>query len=117
MRPDCALEVVRGLRRDDGSVADTLVKGDRVRQAQVGLRLRALRPIAAGDEITFCYLPDLDLETEFRERRKQLAARGWKFVCHCERRVAEARAFLDSSRGDSSSDDDEGPGVVVEAIF
>ena len=59
--PNCALEVVRGLRRDDGSVADTLVKGDRVRQAPVGLRLRALRPIAAGDEITFCYLPDLDL--------------------------------------------------------
>jgi hypothetical protein len=59
--PNCALEVVRGLRRDDGSVADTLVKGDRVRQAQVGLRLRALRPIAAGEEITFCYLPDLDL--------------------------------------------------------
>ena len=59
--PNCALEVVRGLRRDDGSVADTLVKGDRVRQAQVGLRLRARRPIAAGDEITFCYLPDLDL--------------------------------------------------------
>ena len=59
--PNCALEVVRGLRRDDGSVADTLVKGDRVRQAPVGLRLRALRPIAAGEEITFCYLPDLDL--------------------------------------------------------
>ncbi|CAH0367699.1 unnamed protein product [Pelagomonas calceolata] len=115
--PNCALEVVRGLRRDDGSVADTLVKGDRVRQAPVGLRLRALRPIAAGEEITFCYLPDLDLRAEFRERRKQLAARGWKFVCHCERCVAEARAFLDSSRGESSSDDDEGPGVVVEAIF
>ena len=115
--PNCALEVVRGLRRDDGSVADTLVKGDRVRQAQVGLRLRALRPIAAGEEITFCYLPDLDLSAEFRERRKQLAARGWKFVCHCERCVAEARAFLDSSRGESSSEDDEGPGVVVEAIF
>ena len=59
--PNCALEVVRGLRRDDGSVADTLVKGDRVRQAQVGLRLRARRRIAAGEEITFCYLPDLDL--------------------------------------------------------
>jgi len=115
--PNCALEVVRGLRRDDGSVADTLVKGDRVRQAQVGLRLRALRPIAAGEEITFCYLPDLDLSAEFRERRKQLAARGWKFVCHCERCVAEARAFLESSRGESSSEDDEGPGVVVEAIF
>ena len=54
---------------------------------------------------------------EFRERRQQLAARGWKFVCHCERCVAEARAFLDSSRGDSSSEDDEGPGVVMEAIF
>ena len=113
--PNCALEVVRGLRRDDGSVADTLVKGDRVRQAQVGLRLRALRPIVAGGEITFCYLPDLDLRAEFRERRKQLAARGWKFVCHCERCVAEARAFL--GRSESSSDDDEGPGVVVEAIF
>ena len=68
--PNCALEVVRGLRRDDGSVADTLVKGDRVRQAQVGLRLRALRPIAAGEEITFCYLPDLDLRAEFRDRRR-----------------------------------------------
>ena len=113
--PNCALEVVRGLRRDDGSVADTLVKGDRVRQAQVGLRLRALRPIAAGEEITFCYLPDLDLRAEFRQRRKQLAARGWKFVCHCERCVAEARAFL--GRSESSSDDDAGPGVVVEAIF
>ena len=113
--PNCALEVVRGLRRDDGSVADTLVKGDRVRQAPVGLRLRALRPIAAGEEITFCYLPDLDLRAEFRQRRKQLAARGWKFVCHCERCVAEARAFL--GRSESSSDDDEGPGVVVEAIF
>ena len=53
---------------------------------------------------------------EFRERRRQLAARGWRFVCHCERCVAEARAFLDSSRGESSSDDDE-DGVVVEAIF
>ena len=72
--PNCALEVVRGLRRDDGSVADTLVKGDRVRQAQVGLRLRARRPIAAGDEITFCYLPDLDLRAEFRERRRPV----WK---------------------------------------
>ena len=113
--PNCALEVVRGLRRDDGSVADTLVKGDRVRQAQVGLRLRALRPIAAGEEITFCYLPDLDLRAAFRERRQQLAARGWKFVCHCERCVAEARAFL--GRCESSSEDDEGPGVVVEAIF
>ena len=97
--PNCALEVVRGLRRDDGSVADTLVKGDKVRQAQVGLRLRALRPIAAGEEITFCYLPDLDLRAEFRERRNQIAARGWKFVCHCENAAAwpEARAFLDSS--------------------
>ncbi len=113
--PNCALEVVRGLRRDDGSVADTLIKGDRVRQAQVGLRLRALRPIVAGEEITFCYLPDLDLRAEFRERRKQLAARGWKFVCHCERCVAEARAFL--GRSESSTDDDEGPSVVVEAIF
>ena len=88
-----------------------------MRQAQVGLRLRAVRPIVAGEEITFCYLPDLDLRAEFRDRRKQLAARGWKFVCHCERRVAEARAFLDSSRDESSSDDDEGPGVVVETIF
>jgi hypothetical protein len=35
-------------------------------------------------------------------------------VCHCERFVAEARAFL--GRRESSSDD-EGPGVVVEAIF
>jgi len=115
--PNCALEVVRGLRRDDGSVADTLVKGDRVRQAQVGLRLRAVRPIVAGEEITFCYLPDLDLRAEFRDRRKQLAARGWKFVCHCERCVAEVRAFLESSRGEASSEDDEGPSVVVEAIF
>ena len=72
--PNCALEVVRGLRRDDGSVADTLVKGDRVRQAPVGLRLRARRPIAAGEEITFCYLPDLDLRAEFRERRRPV----WK---------------------------------------
>jgi hypothetical protein len=30
--------------------------------------------------------------------------------------VAEARAFLDSSRGESSSDDDDS-GVVVEALF
>ena len=51
---------------------------------------------------------------EFRERRKQLAARGWRFVCHCERCVEEARAFL--GRGESSSDDDE-DGVVVEALF
>ena len=72
--PNCALEVVRGLRRDDGSVADTLVKGDRVRQAQVGLRLRAVRPIVAGEEITFCYLPDLDLRAEFRDRRRPV----WK---------------------------------------
>ena len=47
-------------------------------------------------------------------RRKQLAARGWRFVCHCERCVEEARAFL--GRGESSSDDDE-DGVVVEALF
>ena len=115
--PNCILEVVQGLRRrDDGTVADALVKGDRVRQAQVGLRLRALQPIAAGDEVTFCYLPDLKLDAEFRARRTQLAARGWKFVCHCERCVAEARAFLGSARGESSSED-EGPGVVVEAPF
>ena len=56
------------------------------------------------------------LTQEFRERRQQLAARGWKFVCHCERCVAEARAFLGRSES-SSDDDDEGPGVVVEAIF
>jgi hypothetical protein len=114
--PNCILEVVQGLLRADGTVADALVKGDRVRQAQVGLRLRALQPIAAGDEVTFCYLPDLKLDAEFRARRTQLAARGWKFVCHCERCVAEARAFLGSSRGESSSED-EGPGVVVEALF
>lgn len=113
--PNCMLEVVQGLRRADGTVADAFVKGDRVRRAQVGLRLRALQPIAAGDEVTFCYLPDLKLDAEFRARRAQLAARGWKFVCHCERCVADARAFL-GSRGESSSED-EGPGVVVEALF
>jgi len=116
--PNCSLEVVTGLRRE-GDGSSLLRKGDRYDRVELGLRFRALRPIAADDEITFCYLPDLDLRAEFRERRRAIASRGWKFVCHCDRCVAEARAFLATARAAAvveEAEDDE-CAVMVEAIF
>ena len=113
-RPACGLV---GPRAGDGS--SLLRKGDRYDRVELGLRFRALRPIAADDEITFCYLPDLDLRAEFRERRRAIASRGWKFVCHCDRCVAEARAFLATARAAAvveEAEDDE-CAVMVEAIF
>mmetsp|Transcript_118725 Transcript_118725/g.335846 ORF Transcript_118725/g.335846 Transcript_118725/m.335846 type:complete len:516 (+) Transcript_118725:127-1674(+) len=50
------------------------------------MRFLALRPVAAGDEVTISYVSDDDLLRPTNWRRCRL--RAWGFECHCERCVA-----------------------------
>ena len=78
-----------------------------------GLAFTALKDIAAGEELTFCYDPRVDLRADFQTRRQTLTTNGWKFVCSCARCVAEQNAFLARTRkpadDEASDDSDDAP--------
>ena len=108
-------------RYQQAATTATVQKGDTFNTNYAGLEFRAIKPIREGDEITFSYcLEKRDLEKDFAHRRRSLNRRNWTFVCHCDRCVAEARAFLDQKRAfregrldDDDDDDDDGGGELA----
>lgn len=58
------------------------------------IRLVAIRPVAAGEEVLVSYLGESELLRP-TERRQQLLSKSWGFVCGCARCSAE----VDDTRG------------------
>ena len=83
-----------------------LRKGDTFVAKYAGLNFRALRELAVGEEVTFSYcLEEADLAKDFSYRRKRINARGWTFLCHCERCSDEVQAFLKQARKEQEGDE------------